>query len=155
MDREDLLILSELEKDCRQSLRELSHKTGQPMSTVHARIKKLEKAGVIKAYSAFLDAEKLGKSTTAFIQVALRGGDPTGKRLTQRQIAIQLASNPYVHEVYIITGEYDILLKVRAPDLKSVGAFIIDQIREIPGVDKTNTFYSFEAIKERGAVVVL
>jgi DNA-binding Lrp family transcriptional regulator len=139
---EDLRILSELQRDCRQSLKELSKKLGMPMSTIHDRIRKMEREKVIKAYSAVLDAEKVGKPITVFILISSKYTNP------QRELAKKIAAFPEVQEVHIITGEWDLLAKMKARDLKEVGEFIIDKLRMVKGVEKTATLSAIAQVKE-------
>ncbi|MCX6767563.1 MAG: Lrp/AsnC family transcriptional regulator [Candidatus Micrarchaeota archaeon] len=148
----DFKILSELEEDSKQSLKELSRKLGVPMSTIHDKVKRFERNGVILKYSAVIDAAKVGKPTLAFILVAMRyqfAGEPIVK---QREVANKIAKLPLVQEIHIISGEWDILLKVRGRDLKQIGDFVIERLREIRGVDRTLSLVAFENIKETPAV---
>jgi len=152
LEEDDFKILRELEENSKQSLKELSRKLGMPMSTIHDKIKRFEHNGVIKKYTALTDPANVGKPTLAFILVAMRyqfAGEPLVK---QREVALRIAKLPLVQEIHIISGEWDILLKVRGRDLKQIGDFVIEKLREIRGVDRTLTLVAFENIKETPAV---
>lgn len=149
----DVLLLAALQENSRAGLKELSKAAGMPVSTVHDRLKQLEEEGVIKKYAVVLDAEKVGARATAFVLLTLRYLTAEGKPVaTQKQVAEKIAKMPEVQEAHIITGEWDMLLKIRAGSTRELGDFVFDRLREIPGVDKTVTFESFHGIKEFGPI---
>jgi len=139
LDSKDLRILRMIQDDCRLTAREISVKVALPITTVFARIKRMEKAGIIKGYHAVLDAAKLNASTTAFVLASFAYQPDGDKALSQREVAKQVAQFPQVQEVHIISGDWDILIKVRASDVESVGKFVVDKLRLVKGVEKTLT----------------
>jgi DNA-binding Lrp family transcriptional regulator len=144
----DFRILAELEADSKQSLKALSKNLGVPMSTVYDKIKRFEKNGVIKRYSAILDPMKVGRPTLALVMVSMRfqfSGEPV---VNQKEVALKIARMPLVQEVYIISGEWDLAVKVRARDLKEIGDLIIERLRAIRGVDKTATLLVLDNVKD-------
>ena len=152
LDSKDLRILRMIQDDCRLATREISAKVGLPITTVFARIKRMEKVGIIKGYHAVLDAAKLNCSTTAFVLASFayqRDGDKT---LSQRQVAKEVAQFPEVQEVHIISGDWDIMIKVRASDVESVGKFVVDKLRLVKGIEKTLTCLVFESQKETTSI---
>jgi len=152
LDSKDLRVLRMIQDDCRLTAREISAKVGLPITTVFARIKRMEKAGIIKGYHAVLDATKLNAPTTAFVLASFayqRDGDKT---LSQRKVAMEVAQFPEVQEVHIISGDWDILIKVRASDVESVGKFVVDKLRLVKGVEKTLTCLVFESQKETTSI---
>lgn len=148
LDERDFKILSLLQKNCRMTAREIARKIDSPVTTVFAKIKRMERLGVIKAYKAVLDAKKLHKGTTAFILASfsyrLRGEE----LLSQRDIVRKIAGFPEVQEVHIITGDWDILIKVREKDVDAIGRFVVDRLRAVKGIEKTLTSMVFETGKE-------
>jgi Lrp/AsnC family leucine-responsive transcriptional regulator len=153
MKAKDVALLMALQENGRAGLKELAKAAGMPLSTAHDRVRQLEKEGVIKKYAAILDAEKVGKPATSFVLISLRYRSEQGKQLaTFKQIAERISSIPIVQEAYVITGEWDIILKVRGGSTREIGEFVFDVLREIPGVDKTLTFESFYSTKEAGAI---
>jgi len=144
LDEKDLKILEVLQKQGRITLRELARKVGSPVTTVHSRVKRLEKMGVVKAYRAVLSPEKLGLKTLAFVLVSF--SKESG--LSQREVARKISEFPEVQEVHIITGEWDIIVKVRVSDVEELGRFVIDKVRAVPGVEKTLTCVVLDTLKE-------
>ncbi len=147
LDQKDIQILSLIQENCKMSLKELARKIGLPVTTTHARVKRLEKLGLIKGYQAILDAKKLGFGVTAFILVSFSYRSNRGE-VSQRQIARKIASFPEVQEVHIVTGDWDIILKVKVGDVDELGKFVIDKLRTIEGVDKTLTCVVLDTAKE-------
>jgi len=149
LDKKDIALLNELQKDCRQSLKKLARKLSMSITTVHERMKKLEKGGAIKGYKAILDPEKTGNEVVAFILVRMEYfHSPNGEPLSQREIAKKVSLIPYVCEVHIIAGEWDMLIKARGKNIKEIGSFVIDRLRKIRGVGRTLTCDAWVTVKE-------
>lgn len=149
LDEKDLVLLNILQKNSNLSLKELSRKINSPITTVHVRLKKLEKLGIIKGYKAILDPEKIGFKATAFILASFKYKiKKNGKLISQREIAKRIALLPGVQEVHIISGDWDILIKVKARDVHEIGNFVLDRLRLIEGIEKTLTCVVFDSVKE-------
>ncbi|MEM2127119.1 MAG: Lrp/AsnC family transcriptional regulator, partial [Candidatus Bathyarchaeia archaeon] len=132
LDEKDIEILRLLQRDAKMSVKEISERLDSPVTTVYSRIKRLEDLGFIRGYTALLDASKLGRGTTAFILASFTYRAPgIEKTLDQRQIAREVARFPEVQEVHIITGDWDILIKVKDRDVASIGRFVIDKLRTV------------------------
>ncbi len=145
----DLRVLNELQSNCRQSLKELSKKFRVPMSTIHDRVKRLEDAKVIGAYSAVLNGELLGVGATSFVLVSTRQvSSHAGGQVSQREIAREIAGFARVQEVHLIGGEWDLMVKVRGKSGQDIGLFVIDELRQVKGVDRTLTIDSVVSAKE-------
>ncbi len=144
LDEKDIAILEALQENARLTIKELSKKIGSPITTAHARLKRLEKEGYIKAYRAILDPKKLGFPTIAFIFVSFT----KTQGVDQRRVAETISKFPEVQEVHIITGEWDILVKVRVGSVDELGDFVVNKLRNIEGVEKTYTSVVLESIKE-------
>lgn len=98
-----------------------------------------------------MEASKLNAGTTAFVLISFeyKGKDHV---LSQRKVAKQIANFAEVQEVHIISGEWDILAKVKARDVEAVGGFIVDKLRLIGGIGRTLTCFVFESEKETTAI---
>lgn len=148
LDRKDIQILRILQKNSKITTREIAKQINIPVTTVFTRIKKLEKKGIISGYRAILDGKKLGKGTTAFILASFTYRTPNKELLSQRELAKEIAKFPEVQEVHIITGDWDLLIKVRAENVEEIGKFVIDKLRLIKGIEKTLTCVVFDTEKE-------
>jgi Lrp/AsnC family leucine-responsive transcriptional regulator len=149
LDKRDIKILKLLQKNCRMTAKEIAKKIGSPITTVYAKIKRMEELGVIKQYRAILDSKKLDKGAAAFILTSFvyRPGG-RGKPLSQRDVAKQIAAFPEVQEVHIITGGWDILIKVKADHVDTLGKFVMDKLRMVEGVENTLSCIVYETVKE-------
>lgn len=144
LDKKDLKILEILQENSKITMKELSRKIGSPITTTHSRVRRLEKEGYIRAYRAILDAKKLGIHTSAFILISFT----KNMGIDQRKLAKEISLFPEVQEVHIITGDWDILLKVKVKDVDELGRFVVDKLRQIHGVEKTYTSVVLDTIKE-------
>ena len=147
LDEKDLAILTLLQKNCRMTAREIARKINSPITTVFAKMRRMEQQEVIKEYKAILDSKKLNFGTTAFILASFsyRNGETP---LSQRVIAEQIAKFPEVQDVHIISGDWDILIKIKKESVDAVGNFVIDKLRTVKGVEKTLTCMVFDTQKE-------
>lgn len=144
IDKKDEMILSELKKNARNSTKKIATNIGIPRVTVHDRIQKMVKAGIIKSFNVSVDYKKIGFGTEVFIFVSFLPNHD----ISQRQLAKRIAKLPGVYEVRIISGEYDLILKVRGRTLEEIGELVVDKLRQLKGVGRTLTFASFETVKE-------
>jgi DNA-binding Lrp family transcriptional regulator len=149
LDEKDLAILKLIQEDCKLTAREIAKKVGSPITTVFAKTKRMEDLGIIKEYRAVLDSRKLDRSATAFVlaSVSYEFKD-NEKQLSQRDIATEIAKFPEVQEVHIITGDWDLLIKLKGKDVDTVGKIVIDKLRRVRGIEKTLTCMVFETCKE-------
>lgn len=144
IDEKDAAILELLQENARLVIKEISKRIGSPITTTHARLKRLEREGVIKAYRAILDPKKLGYDTLAYVFISFS----RDRGLDQRKVAQEIAKIPEVQEVHIITGEWDILAKVRVGSVDELGDLVVNKLRNIEGVEKTYTSVVLEVVKE-------
>jgi DNA-binding Lrp family transcriptional regulator len=149
LDEKDRAILALIQKNCKLTAKEIARKIDSPITTVFAKMKRMEELGIITGYKAILDPQKLNSGTTAFIlaSVSYRTKDDQ-TLISQRDIAKEIAKFPEVQEAHIITGDWDILIKIKAADVDAVGKFVIDKLRLIKGIEKTLTCMVFESQKE-------
>jgi DNA-binding Lrp family transcriptional regulator len=144
IDTKDEMIIKELKKNARNSTKNIAANINMPRVTVHDRIQKMIQQGIIKSFNVSIDYKKIGYTTEVFIFISFI---PTSD-VSQRELAKRIAKLPGVYEVHIISGEYDLLLKVRGKTLEDIGTLVVDKLRQLKGVGKTLTFASFETVKE-------
>ncbi len=141
LDDKDFAIIDELKKNSRLSEQKLARKTGIPMTTVHNRIKKLRRSGLIKGFGIRLDYKKLGKPLTAFVLVkALPGAD-------HKELIVKISKMPNVTEVSMLTGEFDALTKVRVASMEELNSVVVQTLRKLKIVGETRTMMSYETIE--------
>lgn len=114
-------ILNILRENADISMKEISKKTGIPITTIHNRIKTMKKEGIIKCYRAIIDPKKLGYNVQAFVQLAVKG-------LDEEKIK-KLASLPNVVECYEVSGPHNVILKVYSENIDALNNFVDSQLR--------------------------
>jgi Lrp/AsnC family leucine-responsive transcriptional regulator len=107
LDERDLGIVAALQEDARASYADVGARVGLSASAVHDRVRKLEQAGVIRAYRAVVDVEALGFMVTALI--AATPLDPQ----QPDDLPDRLADFPEVEDCFSVAGEANYILKVR------------------------------------------
>jgi DNA-binding Lrp family transcriptional regulator len=144
IDAKDTKILEQLIHNGRKSVVEISDDLGIPRATVQERVNKLIHSGVIKKFIAIPDYGKIGKQVTAYIFVAFKSEE----NVSQRNLAEQISKISGVYEVSVISGQWDILLKVRASSVEEIGGLVVEKLRTMRGIEKTETCIAFQTIKE-------
>ena len=144
IDKVDLGILRALQQNSRLTIKELASRVNLSTTPVFERLRRLEKEGYIKKYTAVVDAAKLGQGFVVFCSVKLlRMG---------KDIAIDFVSRirdiPQVTECYNISGEYDYLLKVHAPDMKYYQEFLINVLGTIDSLGSIQSWFVMDEVKQ-------
>ncbi len=135
IDKKDRAIITALVKDSKQTTSKLSKNLLIPITTIHNRIKKLEKQGIINNYTVNLNYQKLGKNIQAYISVTV----DYSLANNQAEVAKKIKTIPGIQEVTIMTGGTDIQVKAITKDIFELNEIVTEKMRTIPGVDKTQT----------------
>jgi len=142
MDEITKRILTILEQDARTSYTEIAKQLGISETTVRNRVKALMKEGVLKGFTVRTCPERLGKAITAMVGVDI-GGETTP------EITNKLADIKEVSDLYVITGEFDLLLRVTCENIGRLDE-ILEEIRSYDFVEGTRTFVVLRKVKESG-----
>ena len=142
LDAIDRGILDGLQDNCKQSLAVLGEKVGLSAPSIVDRIHKLEEAGVIRGYTALLDARRVGKDVTAFIGVST--DHPAAIRSVGREVSLI----DEVLECHHITGSHTLLLKLKTRSTETLEG-LIDHVRGLDGVTRTETMIVLSTHAER------
>ena len=154
LDEKDLAILNLIQENSKLTARQIAHKINSPITTVFAKIKRMEEQNIIREYRAILAPDKLSASTTAFIFASVSYRKDNLESTSQRIVAKKIAQFSEVQEVHIIAGDWDLLIKLRAQAVDSIGKFVVDKLRLVEGLEKTLTCMVFETIKETTQIVL-
>jgi Lrp/AsnC family transcriptional regulator, leucine-responsive regulatory protein len=149
-DQLDHAILEELQINGRVSVADLARKIHLSPPAVYQRIKRLERAGVIRQYVALVDRESAGYDLLCFIRVSIQ--PHTKAQLAAFQKAV--VAMPAVLECYRTAGSYDLLLKIVVHDHKELDRFISDHLMTIPGVNQIDTSLVLNEMKSTTALRV-
>ena len=142
LDKLDLEIIAELQKDCRTPLQDIARRVGHPPSTVHYRVKRLEKEGIIDGYYAKINPEKIGMDYITVIRIFARYAPEY-----YNTVGKELSKVPGVWGVYYSLGEQDFFVLTRSENRKDFMA-TLDHIMAIKGVQRTKTQIIAHVIKE-------
>ena len=143
LDQVDLQILRNLQNNARLTTKELAASVHLSTTPVFERLRRLATGGYIKRYIAVLDAEKLNQGFVVFCSVKLR-------RLN-REIASDfvriIQDIPEVTECYNISGSYDYLLKIHAPNMKYYQEFILNVLGTIESLGSLESTFVMDEVK--------
>lgn len=144
LDQFDRRILDALARQGRISVSDLAREIGLSKSPTQARIKRLEKDGLITGYRAMLDPIKLGLDHVAFVEVKL--SETRERALHAFNAAV--AEVPEIEQAHMIASHFDYLLKVRTSSMASYRAVLGEKISTLPYVASTSTYVAMQAVKE-------
>ena len=144
MDRIDLKILAELQADARLSIVELSRRVGLTKTPCAERIRRHEKAGVIRGYHADLNPDAVGAGHIVIVQVLLTS--TTEQDLRRFNDAVRRI--PEIESCHMIAGDFDYLLKVRTRDMNEYRRVMGEHISALPCVKQTHTYVVMEGVKD-------
>jgi len=140
MDDVDLAILRSLIKNSRITISQMSKEIDIPDATISNRLKKLEN-NVIKRYTLIPDWQKIGLEITSIIIIQTESE-------RHEIVKEELSRLKEVSEVYSVSGEYDILIKVWVKSIEDLNQLVNSKIRSIDGVEDLTEMIVMERVKE-------
>lgn len=144
LDTIDQQILMLLQQNSKMNIKEIALKVGLTASPTYDRIKRLEKSGVITRYVAEINREKVGLDLVVFCQVTLQVHSK--KLITQFESAVE--KMPEVLGCYHIAGNFDYLLKIVTPNIKSYQFFLKNKLSVLESVANVQSNFVMSAVKE-------
>ncbi len=138
IDNTDIQILNTLMENAFTPYTEIGKKLFISAGTVHVRMNKLEKLGIVRPPQLQLDLTKLGMDITAFIGIYLVRSDMYDKVVTQLKKIDEVLSCNYT------TGNYSLFLKMVCRDTQHLRVVLHDKIQKIDGISRTETLISLE-----------
>lgn len=139
MDSKDIKILNALKDDSRKSIKEIAKQTKIRPSTVHQRIQKLLKNKIIEKFTIKLNNKAVGENFIVFMLI--KGG-------TTEYIDSRILNNKHVKEVFGITGEYDLLIKLKFQDVEEFHEFVLNFRKNKKEIQSTLTMIATANLKE-------
>ena len=140
LDDTDKNILKIINEDVRVSYRQISRDLNISVGTVHNRIEKMVKNGVIEKFSPIINHRKLGFVLTSIIGVRVKGGK-------LENFETKISFNKNVVGIYDVTGEYDAILIAKFKNTDELDVFIKEMLKE-PGIERTYTQTVLNFVKE-------
>jgi DNA-binding Lrp family transcriptional regulator len=144
LDGPDRLILKELIRDARTSIRSLAERVHISRANAYSRVDRLVADGVITGFSAHIAHERAGLGTSAYVSLSI-------EQNSWREVSARLGRLPYVEHVSMLGADFDVLVLVRAPDNAALRDLVLDRIQAIPGVQTTRTWLVFDELQGPGA----
>ena len=143
IDAIDKRIIQMLQKDGKMKIKEIANELNMTNTPVFDRIKRLEKAGVIKGYSTIVDKEKLGYHLVAFCSVTLE----SHHKEYLNQFVTDVKSLEEVFECYHIAGMFDYLLKIYVKDMVDYQIFITQKLASLPNIGRVQSSFVMTEVK--------
>jgi len=142
LDRFDRAILTELQRDGRISNVQLAETVNLSESACLRRVRVLEKEGLIDRYVALIDQKSLGLSGTVFVHIGLRREEQS--ELAAFEEAVKAI--PEIMECYLMTGEFDYLLRMVVSDMADFERLHNDALTRLPGVARVNSSVAIRTV---------
>ena len=139
LDDTDRLIVAELRADGRLSMRALAARVHLSRANVYARVTRLQRDGVITGYTALVDPVRYGYGLSAYVYLDIA-------QRSWKAVRRQLLNIPEVDHVALVSGEHDILVRVRTDDAVSLRDVVLTRLQEMPEIRATQTVLIFEEL---------
>jgi len=144
LDRLDLAILDALQRDARASLEQISASVGLTKSPCWTRITRMQRTGLIEGYSVRLNAELAGWPDMVIVQLTL--DDHSDDALAAFGDA--LAAIPEVLEAYLVSGDYDYLLRIAVRNTRDYERLLRERLYKIPGIRHSKSSFVLKCLKQ-------
>jgi DNA-binding Lrp family transcriptional regulator len=139
LDDTDRLIVEALRADGRLSMRALAARVHLSRANVYARVARLQRDGVITGYAAIVDPMRYGYGLSAFVYLDIA-------QQSWKAVRRQLLAIPEVDHIALISGEHDIVVRVRTDDAASLRDVVLTRLQEMPEIRSTQTVLIFEEL---------
>lgn len=143
LDKFDIAILRALQKNGRASLQEISAEVGLTSSPCWTRIKRLEDSGIIEGYTVRLNAEKIGRPEQLIVQLTLNQHTDE----TMAEFARHLEAIPEVIDAYLVSGDYDYVLRLSVKDTRDYERLLREKLYKIPGLSHSKSSFVLRCLK--------
>lgn len=147
-DSTDKKLLEHLQKDSKQTNKELSNKLGLSVTAVYERIKKLEREGYINSYVAVVDKEKVGRNFVVFCHVKLVQHSQEFVKRFEKEVT----SISEVLECYHLSGDYDYLLKIIVKNMAEYREFMVNKLTNLNHIGSTHSMFVITEVKYTNAI---
>src|ERR1700760_3644184 len=139
LDETDVRIVDELRGNSRISMRALAAALHISRASVYTRVERLQRDGVITGYTAVVDPARYGYGLSAYVYLDIA-------QRSWKAVRQQLLDMPEVDHIALISGEHDILLRVRTHDAASLRDVVLTRLQEMPQIRATQTVVIFEEV---------
>lgn len=147
LDKFDMAILEVLVRDARASLQEISAAVALSPTPCWNRIKKMEAEGVIRGYSARIDQAAIGFAETVLVQLTLNSHTDS----MIHDFGKALEEIPEVLEAFLVSGDYDYLVRIAARDTRDYERLLRERLYKIPGIRHSKSSFVLRTLKQSSA----
>jgi DNA-binding Lrp family transcriptional regulator len=150
LDRHDVVLLNELQRDSRQTVQQLADAVGLSTTPCWKRVKELESSGVIRGYTALIDREKVGLALAVIAELNLtRHHEDDVRRFEQAVVDC-----PQIVGCWATTGQADYVVKVLVPDIHAYERFLHETAFKLPGVTHVRSSVVLKEVKAEGRLPI-
>lgn len=143
LDSTDKKILTLLQKDSKQTNKQIALQLDLSVTAIYERIKKLEKGGIIKKYVALIDKDKIDKSFLIFCHIKLLQHSKEFLSNFEKEV-LKLDE---VSECFHVSGDYDYILKIHVRDMKAYREFMVTKLTTIKHIGSTHSIFTINEVK--------
>ncbi|CAM1351164.1 Lrp/AsnC family transcriptional regulator [Tenacibaculum crassostreae] len=150
LDTIDKKLITLLQKDSKQTTKQLSLQLGLSVTAVYERIKKLEKEKVITQYVALINKNKVGKSFLVFCHIKL-------EKHTKEYISVferEIEKLQEVTECFHVSGDYDYILKIYVKDMDEYREFMVNKLTALKHIGSTHSIFTIGEVKNSNTIVL-
>lgn len=143
LDNTDKHLINLLQKNSKQTTKQLSLQLNLSVTAVYERIKKLENEKIITNYVAIIDKKQVKKSFLAFCHIKLSQHTKDAIAIFEREI-LKLEE---VSEVYHVSGDYDYIIKIYLENIDTFREFMVQKLTAIPYIGSTQSSFAMKEVK--------
>ena len=143
LDETDMKLINMLQEDCKQPIKNLAAKLNLSIAPVHERIKKIEKAGLIKRYVAIVDLDLINKPLINYCNVTI----VKHNNELFKEFELQVKEMDEVLECYSVSGNYDYLLKVVSSSMHGYQDFVLNKLSTLEMISNINSQFVLKHVK--------
>lgn len=141
-DEVDQRLIALLREDGRMSVNELATRAHVSRANAYQRLARLRDTGVIRRFTVDVDPRQLGESITALVLLDI-------DQHAWRKLGAKLLALPGVEYVGFMTGTYDLVMLVRAPDMHTLRDVVLEKLQALPEIRSTQTSFVLEEFRHR------
>lgn len=150
LDNIDKKLLGLLQKDSKQTTKQLSLHLGLSVTAVYERVKKLEREGVITKYVALINKNKIDKSFLVFCQITLEKHTKESIFVFEREIN----KLEEVIECFHVSGDYDYILKIYVKDMDEYRDFMVNKLTALNHIGSTHSTFAIGKVKNSNIIAL-
>ena len=150
LDRADRIILDCLQRDGRITNAALAARASLSESACLRRVRALETSGLVAGYGAQLNQEKAGFPVNVFVHITLDRQDQADLQTFERAVR----KIPEVMECYLMSGEYDYLVRVVVADMADFERIHSHQLTRLPGVVRVHSSFALRTVQKSAALPI-